>query len=377
MKSESRKPSLKHQIGREVQNLVAIYRLHVGKQPFIGGSQNLVKFDVDSDRLIFDLAPKVERHNGNEMATFDSLPVRLQFEIFLTLSGADLCRCSRVCRNWQLLTSDDFIWNRILKRESRHWSRIYSNRNPDLYRSFGFSSKQIYLQCHPRATGSQSTLTTAQFFLHHYLTMFRPRIVMFGPGLERESSKIVRSILTDRLSNDSYRFIVTGLVAGEFSGIGSGISLKLDDQSFNLITLYSNSKSIRRQMNGENRVEQNKLFMHRTEHQQTYELQPAIQELCKHSHGLVYVIDRTQSFHEVASCQSELSAMTCPLWTAVSVPLLILACNRGYSEDLMSAVDVVRALRLGRIGRKWLVQTGEVESLIGIREGISWLLHQV
>lgn len=149
-------------------------------------------------------------------------------------------------------------------------------------------------------------------------------------------------------------------------------------------------------MNGENRAEQNKLFLHRTENQQTYELQPGIQELCKHSHGLVYVIDRNQSFQEglreniihmneyylkfsilVASCQSELSAMTCELWTAASVPLLVLACNRGYSEDLMSAVDVVRALRLGRIGRKWLVQTGEVESLIGIREGISWLLHQV
>lgn len=79
MKSESRIPSLKHQIGREVQNMVAIYRMHVGKQPFIGGSQNLVKFDVDSDRLIFDMAPKVERHDDNDMATFDSLPVNSEY----------------------------------------------------------------------------------------------------------------------------------------------------------------------------------------------------------------------------------------------------------------------------------------------------------
>lgn len=86
MKSESRKPSLKHQIGREVQNLVAIYRMHVGKQPFIGGSQNLVKFDADSDRLTFDFARETEIQEEDEAAaTFDSLPVNKEDDPIVNL----------------------------------------------------------------------------------------------------------------------------------------------------------------------------------------------------------------------------------------------------------------------------------------------------
>ncbi len=44
---------------------------------------------------------------------------------------------------------------------------------------------------------------------------------MFGPGLETETSRLVRSILTDqqlKSLNDDPRFQVTGMVPGQFAG---------------------------------------------------------------------------------------------------------------------------------------------------------------
>jgi hypothetical protein len=43
------------------------------------------------------------------------------------------------------------------------------------------------------------------------------------------------------------------------TGMGSGIRLRLADQCFTLITLYSNTKSIRQRLSVENRVQQNKV----------------------------------------------------------------------------------------------------------------------
>lgn len=95
--------------------------------------------------------------------------------------------------------------------------------------------------------------------------------------------------------------------------------------------------------------------------------------------------------------QSELFAMLCERWAPTNIPLLVLACScnhTGTSSSInssnSSAIDIVRSLRLGRLGRRWMVefliiytnrivlqtQCGDVETLTGIRNGFHWLLNE-
>lgn len=91
-------------------------------------------------------------------------------------------------------------------------------------------------------------------------------------------------------------------------GVGSGISLKLSDYSFNLVTLYSNVQSIRQRQNAENRVLSNKLFDHHhhgdDDHGRAtmlHEVKPAIQELVRKSQGFVFVVDASRPIDESKS----------------------------------------------------------------------------
>jgi len=210
---------------------------------------------------------------------------------------------------------------------------------------------------------------------------------MFGPGLETKTSKIVRSILTDRCLNDAARFKVTGLVPGGFSGVGSGISIRFEDHAFNLVVLYSNVKSVRQRLSAENRTQQNKLFVHEERNNANdesnvithyYDLTPTIQELCKHSQAFIYVVDASQTPREIGLAQAELFAMTCELWSPAQAPVLVLACRRNCTQDqALPSIEVARTLRLGRLNRKWMVQSAEVESLDGVRSGLRWLLNEM
>lgn len=58
-----------------------------------------------------------------------------------------------------------------------------------------------------------------------YIVPTKSRFVMFGPGLETRTSRIVRQILTDQYLNDFKdssigRFQVTGMIPGEIAGEG-------------------------------------------------------------------------------------------------------------------------------------------------------------
>lgn len=184
--------------------------------------------------------------------------------------------------------------------------------------------------------------------------------------------------------------------------MGSGISLRFGEHQFNLITLYSNTKSARQNRAAGNRVEvplplppsalsegallqENKLFTHAGAR---FEVAPSIQELCRRSQAFVYVLDASKSPEEsppllssliglpisglpvpVSASWEELSAMACPLWTPAGVPLLVLACSRGTwspaweGPELLPPARIAALLRLGRLNRRWLVQAGEVPTL--------------
>jgi len=213
---------------------------------------------------------------------------------------------------------------------------------------------------------------------------------MFGPGLETRSGKIVRHILTDEHMHDlrspatTGPFKVTGMMPGETAGMGSGIRIRLADQYFTLITLYSNTKSVRQRLSAENRVQQNKLFVldkrdNEEGAQPMVELSPQTRQLCSKANAFVYIIDANNSAEEVSSYEPELQAMLCNIWSPNESPVLVLVCRTSDSDtstskqSTLTPIDVVRALRMGRVKRKWMVASGDVHSLAGIRETFYWL----
>lgn len=69
------------------------------------------------------------------------------------------------------------------------------------------------------ATQEDSFLRIPNLF--HLVGAVRPRLVMFGPGLETKTSRVVRSILTDHHMKDLKgvaKFVVTGMLPGQFPG---------------------------------------------------------------------------------------------------------------------------------------------------------------
>lgn len=411
------------QLANDVNRLFSIYQSYIGdRQPMVGGAQGLLmKFDhslkigahLDSSLkkksgghglhfATFSVDPNKSYKNKlveeQPSTSFFDLPIDVVLYIFAFLDVNDLCRACLVNEYFYSLANDEYLWRQLLDQDSNRWRQIHFDKNPDIYRQVcpGLSSKQIYLKCRERFTANYANLLSGKdsnpisslFFM--IMPTGKPRVLMFGPGLETKTSKIVRSILTDRCMNESTRFKVTGLVPGGFSGVGSGISIRFEDREFNLVVLYSNVKSVRQRLSAENRVRENKLFIkhesssnnHETDsndlRRQYFEVTPAVQELCKSSHAFIYVVDATQTAREIAFAQTELFAMSCELWSPNAAPLLILACRRNCApKEALSSMAVVRTLRLGRLNKKWMTQSAEVESLDGVRSGVRWLMGQL
>lgn len=60
--------------------------------------------------------------------------VNVKIKIFSYLDAIQLCRISRVCKEWYDLTSDNILWSEILERDIRSWNVISHRTNPGLYK---------------------------------------------------------------------------------------------------------------------------------------------------------------------------------------------------------------------------------------------------
>lgn len=82
-----------------------------------------------------------------------------------------------------------------------------------------------YSRCRPEkplVEGSGGGWGLVSSALVSLVTGHKPRVLMFGPGLDSRTSKLVRSILADPASpRQPSRFAVTGMVPGAFAGSSS------------------------------------------------------------------------------------------------------------------------------------------------------------
>lgn len=68
------------------------------------------------------------------LSYYQYFQVNVKIKIFSYLDAIQLCRISRVCKEWHDLTSDNILWSEILERDIRSWNVISHRTNPGLYK---------------------------------------------------------------------------------------------------------------------------------------------------------------------------------------------------------------------------------------------------
>ncbi|XP_071119258.1 F-box only protein 4-like [Haliotis cracherodii] len=322
--------------------------------------------------------------NENNTPRFNRLPVNLKLHIFSFLDAQGLCQASRVCRGWCQLTSDALLWQRRLKADLPKWDVLSHTANPKLYQETEseLTDKEVYFKCSPEVQQCQrqelSTFHQVSQVLKSFLPKKAPRVAMFGPGLETNTSSIVRKMLYE--DNETFQRIA--MFPGQFEGMGAGMTMKLPSgNNFHLTVLYTATKREREMTQNRDRLATNKLLSKQKQNQdgsdsETYELQQSIKDLCHTLDAFVFVVDASCSAETVESSKRELFAMINERWLAPYVPVLVLSCIPESSSHRLPASDVVLALDLCELNRPWLVRDAVVDSLSGVEKGIQWIVDQ-
>lgn len=307
----------------------------------------------------------------------NDLPVNVKIKIFSYLDAIQLCRISRVCKEWYDLTSDNILWSEILERDIRSWNVISHRTNPGLYKEVEseWSNKEIYLHCSPTTNHlmheENALFRSFTSMIRSFLPKKTPNIAMFGPGLESGTLKIVPLII-----NNTDMLKTVGVAPGEFTGVGAGFYLKIPSgQVFQLAILYSASSKVRKTRR--KRLENNSLVeLVSKDGEQVVELKPAVRACCCAMDAFIYVVDSTKGNRFEQEDYDELMAVVNERWSAPHVPVLIMSCTPTNQQQRIPCVDVIKMLNLSSFNRPWQVQDVNVDMLTGVIPSIQWLIEQ-
>ncbi|XP_012563417.2 uncharacterized protein LOC101240962 isoform X1 [Hydra vulgaris] len=293
--------------------------------------------------------------------------------IFSYLDVFSLCQASQVCISWWNLSNDCMLWEEKLCRNFRSWHFVDYLSHPDLVKKENpnLSAKEIYIRCCPENNKvNNSNIHLSFTSLSYYFGFSTPRIVMFGSGLN--SKGLVKRLLWDKQSP----FTVKGMFPGQFEGYGSGVTLQCINGTFNLITLYSQTKNIREQhvIDGENKP-RSKLLVRR-ENENDYVLSQPVKELCTMVDAFIYIIKATTE-EELMLSMDEFQAIIDERWLQPQSPLLVLCVSPDANVMCIPVLHVANKLKLINLSRRWQVRQCFSNSLAGILPGISWLAKQI
>eukprot|EP00730_Choanoeca_flexa_P003979 TRINITY_DN11555_c4_g3_i3.p1 TRINITY_DN11555_c4_g3~~TRINITY_DN11555_c4_g3_i3.p1 ORF type:complete len:412 (+),score=62.75 TRINITY_DN11555_c4_g3_i3:83-1318(+) len=329
------------------------------------------------------LAPTTCNHasqrSSNEPSLND-LPREVLIRIGKHLSARQLCRLSQTCRHLRDCLKEDHLWRHCLRAEMPIWPFVSHATLPShhgMYRNV----KHTYLKCSP-LSGSPSRLIDAlagRGLIRRFLRgAYRPRIAIFGPGLETPGYRILNTIMW---SMDS-PFSMQGLAPGR-QGIGGGVRLLHEETrtSVDLITLYQHTAQERGDPNSNapSRLLPNG------------RLSQATRAICQELNAVVFVVDAEQISARSDGCTlfalddalgnvTEEMHQVMDATNNANVPLLVLAASSSSTsiQEKASVVDVATALRLGATARPWRVEAVSVENMAGgLHRAHRWLLSSM
>ena len=210
------------------------------------------------------------------------------------------------------------------------------------------------------------------------------RLVLFGPGIESENTKLlVHKIVNARSST----FDAVEFVKGLPGGIGSGVRINYKHMyNFDLMCLYSNGERNREEIFNERGYsarldpECNRIL-----HQEVsgkIVIQPGISKLIPTVHALVFAIDITKKSDDG---EDDLGVMREELGILLEsqerfntpTPVLILACDTLTRVRHWSIDQIVTGLRLRSVSRAWGVFRVTCDNMRGVEAGLDWVLHHL
>lgn len=328
---------------------------------------------------------------GEEQCLLQRLPMDIQLYIMAFLHPRDVCQLGCTNHYWNATVRDPILWRYFLLRDMSSWCCVGSDSVPgeemltrplcEFTDSASFDYMSAYLKCglacrRRRLKPRQAVHRTVAFL--YSLMASEPRFALFGPGLEQLELSLVKKMMTT-----PEVLAPANVPPRQINGIGSGISfLYNNQQSFNILTLYSTTSKERARARIEQSSTVNKIFLHEDEgttgpHPFHCTVIPQVQEVCRVVDGFIYVANaepnrKHEQEDELAQMQALLEL---PLVSATR-PLLVLSTISTESDGRIPCVYIAHHLKLSHLKRPWLVQDVTIESLNGLLNGIQWILEE-
>ncbi|KAM9329282.1 F-box only protein 4 [Gastrophryne carolinensis] len=315
----------------------------------------------------------------------------MQLMILSFLTPQDLCRLGMTSRYWNEMVQDHLLWKYFLLRDLPTWSSVDWHSLPDVNllnaspadcNGAALNYMSIYLRSCPNTRktirSKKPIYGVVTSFLQSLVTQGEPRFAMFGPGLEQLDDSLVTRMMT---SPDLLP--VVSILQRQIDGIGSGVSFQLNNQhKFNILTLYSTTRTERDRARAEQSAAANKMFLpedvRERDQRMPHTLIPQVKEVCRVVEGFIYVANaEAQRKHNREEEVSQILAMMDPLLGPQRRPLLVLSCVSNPGEKRIPCVYLAHDLCLSVLNHPWMVQDTEASTLSGLLDGIEWILCEV
>jgi len=348
------------------------------------------------------------------------LPAEIIEHIVSFLTLQEVCKLGATCRHGHALTHDEAFWGLKVLRQ---FQLVFTRDAAEVCDAWQEESNRYPIEgivCDPRIQGNRevSVLYSSEFrrilmernkarpdpfrallensiadmlprLLAFYVQLpqeqqLSSRLVLFGPGIESPSTKLlVHKIVNARSST----FDAVEFIKGLPGGIGSGVRINYKHMyNFDLMCLYSNGESSRERLYVENRAGRLDPALNRmlVDSPTGLALQPNILKLLPTLACLVFAIDTavdtTENVEEVtAAFKLELNLMLQSLSQfQLSLPLVVLACRgEARGQNHLSLQQCVNGLGLSNLNCSWGVFAVDVENMKGVERGLDWVLHHL
>ncbi|XP_038049591.1 F-box only protein 4-like [Patiria miniata] len=322
------------------------------------------------------------------------LPVQVLLHIFSFLDAPDVASVGGTCRQCYSLCADQILWRDALEKDKLRWRQVGHRSNPALYEAVNsdLTYKEIYMRCSPEFQRESSGFNLMRLpqLLWSFIPHKPPKVVMFGPGLESNSTTLVRKFL----GSGTDIFKVLGVFPALLPGsVGTGFRVSVNNKlDMRLITLYSGTKRDRENPElGATRAQRNKLLQQASpggspqggeaggrgdDDDAAYEPTSTIKELCRNVDAFIFVVDAMVGSETLAiDSQPELFALMNDRWTSQKCPLVILSCVPNTETARVPCVTMAKELALHKLNRAWKMFDVDVSDLSGVVEAVTWLVE--
>lgn len=311
------------------------------------------------------------------------MPVYVLLKILSYLDAKALCSLSQTCTQLRSLCADRLLWDQLLSNDKLKWTEVGHATDPSSLQALhaDLTLKSIYLRCSPDVRKKEEKFNFMQIprLIKSYFPHQPPKVVLFGPGLDSDTSRIVRKMLNTE-QNEVFRN--KGPFAAMFPGsVGTGFTISVANEAtvyhMRMITLYSGTKKSREVSPLENRSSRSRLLqrVNGSNGEEEYEPTNSIKQLCQNVNAFICVVESSQQLESVSGCMEELHCLLDLKWTPHTSPLLVLSCIPDDDTARIPCVTVAEQLKLSQLVRQWKVVDGVVSDLRGISSGIKWLIE--